>query len=261
MRRQPGVMHCGRYDDRNGCAGARISASTGRVSHKLVHGGSHGLHRSRKDRSPPPITIRLPVVLTEAKGVWVDGHGRSALSRHDERLFGRQPRPRPSAHPEGHDGAGLDRLAVTSRAYHTELLGPFLERLVADHRPRHGPAHEHRRGSRGNRHQGGPALGLSLEEDRRRIAPRSSSPRTISMAGRRPSSASRRTNPTARASAPSPAASGSCRSAMRRRWSGAITENTCAVLIEPIQGEAGIVVPPEGYLGSCAPSATGTTFF
>ena len=28
----------------------------------------------------------------------------------------------------------------------------------------------------------------------------------------------------------------------------AITENTCAVLIEPIQGEAGIVVPPEGYL-------------
>jgi ornithine--oxo-acid transaminase len=28
----------------------------------------------------------------------------------------------------------------------------------------------------------------------------------------------------------------------------AITGNTCAVLIEPIQGEAGIVVPPEGYL-------------
>lgn len=27
-----------------------------------------------------------------------------------------------------------------------------------------------------------------------------------------------------------------------------ITENTCAVLLEPIQGEAGIVVPPEGYL-------------
>ena len=29
---------------------------------------------------------------------------------------------------------------------------------------------------------------------------------------------------------------------------GAITPNTCAILIEPIQGEAGIVVPPEGYL-------------
>ena len=28
----------------------------------------------------------------------------------------------------------------------------------------------------------------------------------------------------------------------------AINENTAAVLIEPIQGEAGIVVPPENYL-------------
>src|SRR5882757_6928918 len=28
----------------------------------------------------------------------------------------------------------------------------------------------------------------------------------------------------------------------------AITENTCAVLMEPIQGEAGIVVPPDGFL-------------
>ena len=30
----------------------------------------------------------------------------------------------------------------------------------------------------------------------------------------------------------------------------AITENTCAILIEPIQGEAGIKIPPKGYLKS-----------
>jgi ornithine--oxo-acid transaminase len=32
----------------------------------------------------------------------------------------------------------------------------------------------------------------------------------------------------------------------------AITPNTCAFLCEPIQGEAGIVIPPDGYLGEVA---------
>ena len=31
-----------------------------------------------------------------------------------------------------------------------------------------------------------------------------------------------------------------------------ITKNTCAVLVEPIQGEGGIVIPPEGYLKAVA---------
>ena len=31
----------------------------------------------------------------------------------------------------------------------------------------------------------------------------------------------------------------------------AITANTCAFLVEPIQGEAGIVIPPQGYLKAC----------
>ncbi len=32
----------------------------------------------------------------------------------------------------------------------------------------------------------------------------------------------------------------------------AITPNTCAFLVEPIQGEAGIVIPPDGFLGEAA---------
>ena len=48
-----------------------------------------------------------------------------------------------------------------------------------------------------------------------------------------------------------PVHAGLPRGAVRRsraRSSAAITPETAAVLIEPIQGEAGIIVPPAGYL-------------
>ena len=34
-----------------------------------------------------------------------------------------------------------------------------------------------------------------------------------------------------------------------KRCNGAITEDTCAVLLEPIQGEGGVRVPDQNYLG------------
>ena len=37
-----------------------------------------------------------------------------------------------------------------------------------------------------------------------------------------------------------------------RALAAAITPDTAAFLVEPVQGEAGIVVPPEGYLAECA---------
>ncbi|MDP8918797.1 MAG: aminotransferase class III-fold pyridoxal phosphate-dependent enzyme, partial [Pseudomonadota bacterium] len=71
----------------------------------------------------------LPVVLQEAKGVWAtDVRGRRYLDMMSAY----------SAVSLGHGHPRIlkammeqaSRLAVTSRAYHTELLGPFLERLV-----------------------------------------------------------------------------------------------------------------------------------
>ena len=35
----------------------------------------------------------------------------------------------------------------------------------------------------------------------------------------------------------------------------AVDDNTVAVLLEPIQGEAGVMVPPDGYLRRCASCA------
>src|SRR5260370_11515099 len=32
----------------------------------------------------------------------------------------------------------------------------------------------------------------------------------------------------------------------------AITPNTCAFLVEPIQGEAGVLIPPDGFLAEAA---------
>ncbi|MDF2813553.1 MAG: ornithine--oxo-acid transaminase, partial [Microvirga sp.] len=71
----------------------------------------------------------LPVVLREAKGVWVtDVNGNRYLdmmSAYSAVSLGH-------AHPRILKAMmeQASKLAVTSRAYHTELLGPFLKRLV-----------------------------------------------------------------------------------------------------------------------------------
>src|SRR4051795_7270726 len=71
----------------------------------------------------------LPVVLREAKGVWAtDMEGRRYLDMMSAYSAVSLGHGHPRILKAMMDQAS--KLAVTSRAYHTELLGPFLARLV-----------------------------------------------------------------------------------------------------------------------------------
>ncbi len=61
------------------------------------------------------------------------------------------------------------------------------------------------------------------------------------------------------ASAPSPPASRWCPTATSRPSRPAIDADTVAVLIEPIQGEGGVVLPPTASCEDCARSAPART--
>ena len=197
----------------------------------------------------------LPVVIASAEGAWVtDVDGRrylDCLAGYSALNFGH-------GHPAilAAARAQLDRLTLTSRAFHNDQLGPFCRDLAAlagmdlvlpmntgaeaveaavkvsrkwgyDVKGvRAGPGH-HRRG-RGQ-------LPRPHHHDHQ-LLHRPASPGPGSGRSRR--------------------ASGSCRTATPPPCGRRSTTTTVAVLIEPIQGEAGVRVPPEGYLSSVRDTCT-----
>jgi ornithine--oxo-acid transaminase len=188
----------------------------------------------------------LPIVLRQAKGVWVtDVEGRRYLDMMSAY----------SAVSLGHGHPRIlnamieqaAKLAVTSRAYHTELLGPFLDRLVRlagldMALPMNTGAEAVETAIKAARRWGYRFKTIAKDRAEIIVAENNFHGRTTAIVGFSSDEAYRdgfgpftggfRAVPFGNANA----------------VAAAITENTCAVLIEPIQGEAGIVVPPDGYL-------------
>jgi ornithine--oxo-acid transaminase len=188
----------------------------------------------------------LPVVLTRGQGAYLwDVDGRRYLDMMSAYSA--------VSHGHGHPRilAALEaqarRLAVPSRAYHNDRLGPFLEKLCAltgldAALPMNSGAEAVETAIKAARRWGYRVKGIARDRAEIIVAEGNFHGRTTTIIGFSSEEAYR--------DGFGPFAPGfravkfGDLAAMER----AITPETAAVLVEPIQGEAGIIVPPKGWL-------------
>jgi ornithine--oxo-acid transaminase len=188
----------------------------------------------------------LPIVLRRAKGCWVtDVEGRRYLDMM-------------SAYSAVSMGHGHPRilnamfeqaaeLAVTSRAFHSEALAPFLHKLVRlaglDRAlPMNTGAEAVETAIKAARRWGYRVKAIPKDCANVIVAEQNFHGRTTAIVGFSTETAYRDGfGPFTGGFVPVPFGDAAAVAA-------AISPETCAVLIEPIQGEAGIIVPPDGYL-------------
>ena len=188
----------------------------------------------------------LPVVLESGQGEWLmDVDGRRYLDMMSAY----------SAVSHGHAHPRLvaklveqaQAVAVTSRAYHTAALGPFLQKVVEltglDRAlPASGGAESVETAIKAARRWGYRVKGIAADRAEIVVARGNFHGRSSTIVGFSTEDSYR-------------ADFGPFAPGFRHfdfgdleSLAAAISENTCAVMIEPIQGEAGIVVPPDGFL-------------
>ena len=188
----------------------------------------------------------LPVVASSAEGVWItDVEGRrylDCLAAYSAVNFGhRNPTITAAAH------AQLDRVTLVSRAFHSDKLGPFCAALAAlcgkdMVLPMNSGAEAVESGIKVARKWGTDVKGVPAGQANIIVAENNFHGRTISIVsfssdesargGFGPFTPGFRAVPFGDADA----------------LAAAVDENTVAVLLEPIQGEAGIIVPADDYL-------------
>ncbi|MDQ4007497.1 MAG: ornithine--oxo-acid transaminase [Actinomycetota bacterium] len=196
----------------------------------------------------------LPVVIAEAEDVWVtDVEGRrylDCLAGYSALNFGHR-------HPDLVAAAReqLERVTLTSRAFHSDQLGPFCRDLAAlagmdAVLPMNTGAEGVETAIKVARRWGVEVKGVGVDRAQIVVAADNFHGRTTTLVGFS-------TDPVARDHY-GPFAPGFTVvpygdvAAVR----AAITPDTVAVLLEPVQGEAGVIVPPEGYLADVRRTCT-----
>jgi ornithine--oxo-acid transaminase len=188
----------------------------------------------------------LPVTIVRGRGAWVEDDAGirylDCLSAYSALNFGHcHPRLVAVARRQ------LEELTLTSRAFGTEHLGPFCRELAELCRmeavlPMNTGAEAVETAIKGARRWGYTVKGVPADRASIVVCDGNFHGRTTTIVGFS-------SDPTARAHF-GPFPLGFVRvpygdaAAVRR----AIDDTTVAVLVEPVQGEAGVVVPPEGYL-------------
>jgi ornithine--oxo-acid transaminase len=192
----------------------------------------------------------LPVVLAHGEGAWVrDVGGRRYLdlmSAYSAVSFGH-------AHPAIVAAlvAQARKLAVTSRAFHNDRLPVLMERLarltgLARALPSNGGAEAVETALKAMRKWGYKVKGIAADRAEIIVCRNNFHGRSITIVGFS-SEANYRDGfgPFAPGFKAIPFGDAAALEA-------AITPNTAAFLVEPVQGEGGIIVPPAGYLAECA---------
>lgn len=188
----------------------------------------------------------LPVVICSGEGAWVvDVEGRrylDCLAAYSALNFGhRHPALVAAAHRQ------LDRLTLTSRAFHNDRLGDFMEGLAGlAHKdmvlPMNTGAEAVESGIKVARAWGYRTKRVAPDRARIIVAAGNFHGRTTTIVGFS-------NDPSAREGfGPFTPGFDVVPFGDAEALAAAITPDTVAVLIEPIQGEAGIIIPPDGYL-------------
>lgn len=188
----------------------------------------------------------LPVVAASAIGAWItDVEGRrylDCLSAYSAVNFGhRNPEITATAH------AQLDAVTLVSRAFHSDKLGPFCAALAYLCNkdmvlPMNSGAEAVESALKIARKWGADVKGVPTDQANIIVADNNFHGRTISIV-------SFSSDPLARNGfGPFTPGFRSVPFGDAAALGQAIDENTVAVLLEPIQGEAGVIVPPDDYL-------------